>query len=121
MKKLLLIAALLFASYGVFADEFDDFVKTIQQKVGTGGTIRAAKKARIIFIDLKIPGKISELSPEKRAQFFQQLPLFEQQFLTSLRGTADAKWLKENNVVIVYNLVSLDPQVFSVVITPVEL
>ena len=44
MKKLLLIAALLFASCGVFADEFDDFVKTIQQKVGTGGTIRAAKR-----------------------------------------------------------------------------
>ena len=34
MKKLLLIVALLFASYGAFADEFDDIVAAMRQTSG---------------------------------------------------------------------------------------
>jgi len=55
MKKLLL-AALLFVTFGAFADEFDDFVAKMQQGSARDGIpLRVDREQRMIFLDFKLP------------------------------------------------------------------
>lgn len=63
MKKLLFTAALLFASFGVFADEFDDFVGKMRKGADQNGVrLRADRDRRTIFFDFELPAENAGLT-----------------------------------------------------------
>ena len=122
MEKLLLAAVLMFASVGTFADEFDDFSQVLINKISSSTVaVRADKASHTIFLDIKMPGKLSDMPPEKRRQFIDGLPKLKETFISKLRGSADERMLKKLHATLIYNFVTLDPQIFSVVIAPTDL
>ena len=70
MKKLLLIAALIFASYGAFADDFDDVAELFRRnaaKVGWGYRVDRAK--RMVFFDIKFTENVKSFTRQDLADF----------------------------------------------------
>ena len=118
MKKLLLIAALLFASYGVFADEFDDVVKTLQSNSGAiGCKVRSNKSKRIIYIDFKLPAEVTSASSEELAEF-------KKEFIKSFRSSSQGKAvvvMKRINASFCINLILTNGKVYRVRIAPDEM
>ena len=109
MKKLMLIAALLFASYGVFADEFDDFVAGARN--GGVGDVRAVKEYKLVFFDYKLPGN-TNVSEEKLAEAKKFL-------LAELKKNPQfAPFIRNSGITIIYNYINEERKVFSIVITP---
>ena len=118
MKKLLLTAALLFASYGVFADEFDDFVATMKrQSAGAETVVRANRAKRIVFFDTRINQNSKGITQEI---FDSMKPQLEKDFRKKL-GPEGIKFLKRNNISLVFRFVMLDGKRFRVAITPRDL
>lgn len=118
MKKLLLIAALLFASYGAFADEFDDLVTVLRNNgAKQGWTVRSVKEKRIIFIDMKLPNASDGVT---QAQFDEIRPMFVDVFKKSIKEEnvpAFKKW----NITIQFNFITTDGKTFKLVIAPRDL
>ena len=118
MKKLLLIAALIFASYGAFADEFDDLVTYIQEdsKSQNGiASIRAAKEYGIIFMDIKFPGS-RKLSAEEldggKKKIINEWRSGIPEFLAKV---------KKLRLVIIINFINEDREIFTMIVTPDDL
>ena len=111
MKKLLLIAALLFASFGAFADDFDTFVEAM--KTENSVVIRADKPHRIIFIDTKLSDDIVSLSDEEIAEIKKEL-------FKAAKGD-DPSVVKDLNVTIISNFITKDGKIYSVVISSGDL
>ena len=109
MKKLLLIAALLFASYGAFADDFDLFVAGMRES-GVG-MVRTDKSHRIVFLDVK--ADFESLSDQELAEIKSMI----------LKGmpAENAAIIRELNVTIVFNYISKNGKIYSVVITSSDL
>ena len=116
MKKLLLIAALLFASYGAFADEFDDFVAGMRKDLRAEGVkVRSNKSTRTVFLDIKFPIESSQITPEVLAEMKRILikPIKDDP-----RAVAE---LKDLRVTLVYNIISTDGRVFKIRVRSSEL
>lgn len=115
MKKLILIAALLFASYGAFADEFDDFVGEMRERAeNKGNSVRVDKARRIIFMDYKLAGRKSFTEAE--------LAGVREFVMKGLRGDKRfAALIKKYGVTVLYNYISTDQNVFTIVVTPNDL
>ena len=118
MKKLLLIAALLFASCGVFADEFDNVVAVLRANgKKQGWTVRSDKARRTIFIGVRLPNASDGATQE---QFDAAKPVFVDSFRRSIKEEnvpAFKKW----NITIQFNFITTDGKTFKLVIAPRDL
>lgn len=118
MKKLFLIAALLFASVGVFADEFDDVVVGMRNNVASQGwKVRSNKAKRIIYVDVKLPSEVTSASNE-------ELYEFKKAFIQSFRQGAGPKGIarmKRIGATLCINLILTNDKVYPVMITPADL
>ena len=112
MKKLLLIAALMFASFGAFAEEdiFDVFVT--EMKKNEAFTVRADKPHRIIFIDIKLPEEAIVLSDEQMSELRSEM-------LRNLRDVSEA--VKAIGGTIIYNFITANGKIYSLVCAPSDL
>lgn len=118
MKKLFLIAALLFASYGAFADEFDDIVILLRSNgEKQGWRIGANRSRRIVSIDLQLPVAGLGVTQE---QFDLLKPTFVEMFRKSL-NEENVSAFKKLNITIQFNFVTTDGEVFKLVIYPRDL
>lgn len=118
MKKLLLIVALLFASYGVFADEFDDLVTVLRNNgAKQGWTVRSVKEKRIVFIDMKLPAASDGIT---QAQFDEVRPMFIDVFKRSVQEK-NVPVFKMWNITIQFNFTTTDGKMFKLVIAPRDL
>ena len=118
MKKLLLIVALLFASYGAFADQFDDLVNLLRSNgEKQGWTVRSNKVKRIVFIDMKLPAASDGVTQE---QFNEVKPMFVDVFKKSLKEE-NVPGFKKLNITIQFNFVTTDGKYFKLVIAPRDL
>ena len=118
MKKLLLIAALLFASYGAFADEFDEFVSLLRDNVTKQGwKMRADKAKRIIYIEGKLPCPSDGMTQE----IFDELrPMLIGAFKQNLREE-NVPEFKKLNITIVFKIITTDRKFFTLKIAPRDL
>ena len=116
MKKLLLIASLLFASYGVFADDpFDTFVENVREEARTSGhVVRADRQHRMVFIDIRLPAEAGSLDDAQFAELKSEL-------LKEAREDKDIAAVKERDVTLVFNFITGDGKIRSVVIAPADL
>ena len=122
MKKILLSAALLFASYGAFADDYDDFVHELRNKLGEvtknlGGpkaAVRADKPHRIVFIDFWMPDDLRRTTPEEDAEIRRTM-------IEQFKNDDSADAIRELNVTLVYNYISKKGRIVSVVISSADL
>ena len=118
MKKLLLIAALLFASYGAFADQFDDFVIMLRQAgKQQGWVIRSNRARRIAIIEAKLPCASDGMTQE---QFNEFKPMFVEMFKKSLKAE-NIPTFKSLNIAIQFNIITTDGKIFKLVIAPRDL
>jgi len=118
MKKLLLIAALLFASYGAFADEFDDIVNLF--KVGAaqqGWKVRGDKPKRIIFIDIKLPMD-GELVTQEVFDLIK--PMVIENFRKEL-GPDGIAMIRSYRLTLCLNFITNDGKILKLVLSPTEL
>ena len=117
MKKLLLIAALLFASYGVFADEFDEFVQGAKggvKNIPNVIAVRADKAHRILFFDFRLPDHVKDVSDEQHAEMKRAM-------IRYFKNSSFAEGFKELEVTVVYNYITADGKIYSVVISSSDL
>ena len=118
MKKLFLIAALMFASFGAFADDFDDLVainRRAAAKVGWG--FRADYERRLLCFDIKF-------SEDVKAFTRRELEDFKREFILSFRKNADPEIvdrMRMAKVTMVIHLVMADGYKFKVSIPWYEL
>ena len=120
MKKLLLAAALLFASYGAFADQFDDLVTMLRRNgEKQGWVVRSNKVGRTIFIDIKLP-QTGEGVTLTQAQFDELKPMFVEMFRKSVKEE-NVPAFKSWNITIQWNFVTTDGKVFKLAIAPRDL
>ena len=117
MKKLLLIVALLFASYGAFADEFDDIVAAMRQTSHqTGWKVRSNRATRTITFDIKLPPDVQSASPKDLADFKEA---FVPEFRKSA-GPRGVALIKRNRVTMVFRLILTNGRIYRVVVRPHE-
>ena len=118
MKKLFLIAALLFVSYGVFANDFDNVVKLEQvQAEKAGYKVRGDKAYNVMFYDIKLPADVTSVSRE-------DIEVTKQQFVSAYKrnaGAAGIALLKKLNITLIVNLIKTDYTIYSFVVTADEL
>ena len=118
MKKLFLIAALMFAAVGAFADDFDMVVQLEQQAGEKGGfKVRGDKEYGVIFYDIKLSADTAPASPEELAEA-------KKEFLKIYRRNAGPNGiaiLKKLSVSLIVNFIYTDYTILSIVITPDEL
>ena len=118
MKKLLLIAILTFASFGVFADEFDDFVVSMRENAAQQGwTVRSDKKNRTVFFDVKLPKSEEVITQE---MFDALKPELVKNFKKST-GPVGIDFLKTRGITLVFVFISTDTKQFKVTISPRDL
>ena len=118
MKKLLLVAALLFASFGAFADEFDDIVAGVKKDcTAQGWQVRSDKAKRIIFFEIKVPAASEGVT---QAQFDEMKPMLVKSFKGGAKAEGAAA-LKKLNITLQFNFVTTDGKVFRTVISPADL
>lgn len=118
MKKLLLIAALMFASFGVFADEFDDFVADMKEKSAQQGwAVRSDKKNHTVFFDVKLPQSGEGVTQE---MFDAVKPDLVKSFKKST-GAGGIDFLKTRGITLVFVFTSTDNKQFKVTISPRDL
>ena len=105
MKKLLLIAALLFASYGAFADDFDEIVDAFRSgaaKAGWGFQVNYQR--RVVFFDIKFSENVKAFTRKELEDFKRE---FIKSFSRNAGPNAVAR-IKENHVIMVVHLVMAD-------------
>ena len=122
MKKLLLIAALTFASFGVFADEiadeFDSFVTVIKQNSAQQGwEVRSDKKKRTVFFYVKLPSASEGVTQEV---FDAAKPELVRNFKKST-GATGIDFLKTRGITLVFVFTTTDSKQFKVTISPRDL
>ena len=116
MKKLFLIAALMFASFGAFADEFDDVVRALQGN-SAGLKVSANRAQRVIYIDFNLPPDVTSATSDDLAEFKAE---FIKSFRSSSRGNGPAV-MKRVGASFCINLIMTNGRVLRVRITPDEL
>ena len=118
MKKLLLIAVFTFASFGVFADEFDDFVTGMKQSSAQQGwEVRSDKKKRTVFFDVKLPQDSEGVTQE---MFDALKPELVKNFKKST-GAVGIDFLKTRGITLVFVFTTTDNKQFKVTISPRDL
>ena len=121
MKKLVLIAALLFASYGVFADEYDDFARAVEKNAGPSAKVHIYKKEGVLVANYKLDLDLSKLPPERRDMIFQSVPELKNKIIEAFRNSADAEFMRNKKLTSIVNYITLDREIITVVITPIDL
>lgn len=118
MNKLFLIAALLFASCGTFADEFDDLEALLRSnEKKEGWLVSSNKDRRIIFIEMKLSAASDGMT---QTQFDEFKPMFVEMFRKSLEEK-NVPAFKKLNITILFNFVTTDGKLFKLVIGPGDL
>lgn len=120
MKKLLLAAMLLFASYGVFADDLDQFVQNLRPGLSKQGIeLRPFKAERIVFLDSKIQHKLSEFDQTQLDFFNTQIALIKQNTINEFKkNPAIVNLIKNDRITFIYNFIFIDQKVLSLIIVP---
>ena len=118
MKKLLLAAALLFASFGAFAEDdvFDNFVEGMRKELAPQGMkVTSDKAKRIVTIELKLPADVKAISQEEAAMIKKEL-------IGELTKNSDvAAVLQALKITMIYNFVLVDGATVKVKVTPADL
>ena len=118
MKRALPIVVLALASFGVFADEFDDFVGKMRRGADQSGVqLRADRERRTIFFDFKLPAEVTSASSEELAEF-------KKEFIKSFRSSSQGKAvvvMKRINASFCINLILTNGKVYRVRIAPDEM
>lgn len=115
MKKLLLFAALMFAPFGVFADELDDFVAGARKSAeADGDAVRFDRAHRIVFMDYKlVPGGSFTEADLARTR---------ESILNHIRSAPqEAEFIRRHGVTIIFNYISDDRAIFTIIIAPSDL
>ena len=116
MKKLFLIAALMFASFGAFADDFDEFVAEARKSLASEGVkVRSDKAERTVFFDINFPIESSQVTPEVLAEMKQ---ILIKPVKSDPQAVAELQALK---VTLVYNIISTDGKVFKITVRSSDL
>lgn len=118
MKKLLLAITLMFASVGVFADDFDQLVSMLK---GTGAqqgwTVRANKERRIIFFEVKLDDNSDGITQEIFDAF---KPAMVANFKKGAKEEGVAA-IKQMGVTLYFTFITTDGKRFNIAITPQDL
>ena len=123
MKKLLPLAMLLFASFGVFAaetiDDFDTLATALKTRLEERGVlVRADKAARTIFLDFKVPNPSNGIT---QAQIDAMKPDMIRGMKERDKDGKQARLFKDLKVTLVYNFVTTDGVKYTLVISYKEL
>ena len=119
MKKLLLTAALLFASLGAFAAEkeepeelrlFDRFVSELKKKAPEDADVRGDREHRFVYLDLQMP--VASTAPFDISAAREGVAMY-------LKGAAEL--FKTLKITVLVNFVTTDRKIRTVVVTPQEL
>ena len=111
MKKLFLIAALMFAAVGAFADDFDDFVRGATSKKIEGVTVCPDKAHRIVFFNCKLSVPGSSVTAEQIAEARNAI----------IRSLKNPDIPPDFDITLIYNFISTDGEVFPIVINIADL
>ena len=123
MKKLLLIAALLFASYGAFAEEmindFDALVVVLKTQLEKQGVeVRSDRATNTIFFDSKVPKPSNGVTQE---QLDAMKPVMIRGMKDRDKDGKTVQLFKRLKIKLVYNFVTTDGVKYQLVISHEEL
>lgn len=112
MKKAFALA-LIFCTLSCFAEDikdtwFDMFAKAAAKKVNSGISVRRDDATRTLFFDFPLPIKSSNgfnCAEAKNA------------IVKGIKASPDAEYIKKTEMLIIYNYITADYKIFSVVIS----
>lgn len=117
MKKIalvLLFAGLVFSLSAADIKDtwFDTFCQATAKNLPSGAQLAKDSVNRIMFINFPLPTKSS-------AAF--DIPAAKAAITKAIKGTPDASYIKKAEITVIYNYITTDYKIFSVVITAKDL
>ena len=110
MRKLLLAVALAFVPFGVFADDFDELAQTMIESRGANRTVRIDRFHRIVFVDIRLSGRITALPEEQLAEIRSEMT---RELRRELGGV-----IRSTGARIIINYLTGGGRIYSVVVGP---
>ncbi len=112
MKKIMFGFAILMSCVMLSAADikdtwFNTFYEANSENLPEGCTMRKNEKNRIIFFDMPLPVKSGNFD----------IAAGKKEILKTLRGTPDAEFIKKANIIVVYNYITTDYKIYSIVIS----
>ena len=116
-KKLLIVAALVSSLSLAYAKDikdtwFETLYEATAKNLPKGCQLRKDAETRIIFIDVPLPVK-------SNTQF--DTAAAKAAIVKELKNTPDADFIKKAEIILIYNYITTDVKVYSVVITAKDL
>ena len=105
-----MLGATLFAA-GVDDSQFEEFVEGCRKSVPAGCQVRQSSENRIVFLDMPLQSNPKEFNAAAG----------KAAILQGIRGTEDAEFIKKAGIIVVYNYITPDLRIFSIVISKNDL